>query len=177
MKFRPTTLQGAWLTALSEFTDERGFFARTFCAETFRRQGLEGSFPQHSMSFSHKRGTVRGMHFQTAPHAEVKLVRCLRGAIHDVLLDLRPHSPTFRKWEAFELTSTNRLQLYVPKGFAHGFQSLTDDVEVSYLISEPFEPKSASGVRYDDPAFGIAWPLPVTALSDKDRAWQDFKVS
>ena len=177
MKFRPTTLQGAWLLALTEFSDERGFFARTFCADAFRAKGLEGDFPQHSMSFSHERGTVRGMHFQSAPHAEVKLVRCLSGAIHDVLLDLRPDSPSFQKWEAFELTAANRHQVYVPKGFAHGFQALSDNVEVSYLISEPYAPKAASGVRHDDPTFAIAWPLPVTALSEKDRAWPDFKIS
>ncbi len=174
MKFLPTTLRGAWKIALSEFTDERGFFARTFCAETFISHGLESNFIQHSMSFSHKRGTIRGMHFQIAPHAEVKLVRCLRGAVYDVLLDLRPESPTFRKWEAFELTSENPFQLYVPKGFAHGFQSLVDNAEVSYLISEPYQPEAASGVRNDDPTFGITWPLPVAALSQKDRTWPDF---
>ena len=176
MRFWQTTLQGAWRIGLNELTDERGFFTRTFCAEMFRAQGLESNFIQHSMSYSHMRGTLRGMHFQTAPHAEVKLVRCLRGAIHDVLLDLRPDSATFRKWEAFELTSENRSQLYVPKGFAHGFQALTDDAEVSYLISEPYEPKAASGVRHDDPAFGVAWPLPVAAMSEKDRTWPDFKL-
>ena len=117
------------------------------------------------------------MHFQIAPHSEVKLVRCQRGTVYDVLLDLRPESPTFRKWEAFELSGENRHQLYVPKGYAHGFQSLTDDAEVSYLISESYAPKAASGVRHDDPAFGIIWPLPVTALSEKDRIWLDFKVS
>ena len=177
MKFLPTTLHGVWKIALSEYTDERGFFARTFCAETFRSHGLEGNFHQHSLSYSHTRGTVRGMHFQIAPHSEVKLVRCQRGTVYDVLLDLRPESPTFRKWEAFELSGENRHQLYVPKGYAHGFQSLTDDAEVSYLISGSYAPKAASGVRHDDPAFGIIWPLPVTALSEKDRIWLDFKVS
>ncbi len=171
MKFLPTKFDGAWRIALDELTDERGFFARTFCAETLRDQGLESQFPQHSMSYSRQRGTLRGMHFQRAPFAEVKLVRCVRGKIWDVLLDLRPQSPTFRKWQAFELSAANRLQLYVPKGFAHGFQALTADVEVSYLISEPFAPDAADGVHYDDPAFAITWPLPVTALSEKDRNW------
>lgn len=172
MKFLPTKLDGAWVIALNELTDERGFFARTFCAETLSGKGLESHFPQHSMSYSQLRGTLRGLHFQRAPHAEVKIVRCLRGKIWDVLLDLRPGSPTYLQWEAFELSPDNRLQLYVPKGFAHGFQALTGDVEVSYMISEPFKPEAASGVRYDDPAFGIAWPLPVTAISDKDRTWK-----
>ncbi len=175
MKFLPTKFEGAWGIALNELTDERGFFARTFCSETLRSKGLEGQFPQHSMSYSRHRGTLRGLHFQRAPHAEVKIVRCLRGKIWDILLDLRPESPTYRQWEAFELSSDNRLQLYVPKGFAHGFQALTDDVEVSYLISEPFAPDAACGVRYDDTAFGIAWPLPVTSMSDKDRKWPKFR--
>ena len=171
MKFLPTNFDGAWCIALNELTDERGFFARTYCADTLREHGLESQFPQHSMSYSRQRGTLRGMHFQRAPYAEVKLVRCVRGTIWDVLLDLRPQSPTFCKWQAFELSAANRLQLYVPKGFAHGIQALTADVEVSYLISEPFEPDAADGVRYDDPAFSITWPLPVTALSEKDRNW------
>ena len=175
MQFLPTIFEGAWTIGLSELADERGFFARTFCAETLRKRGLEQHFPQHSMSQSARRGTVRGMHFQRAPHTEVKLVRCLRGAVFDVLVDLRPDSATFCRWQAFELSAANRLQLYVPKGFAHGFQSLTDDAEVSYLISKTYVPAAADGVRFDDPAFGIAWPLPVTAMSDKDRNWPDFK--
>ena len=168
-------MDGAWLIDLSELRDERGFFARTFCAEFLRRAGLEGTYPQHSMSATVQRGTVRGLHFQNAPAAEVKIVRCLKGAIWDVMLDLRPRSPTFCRWEAFELSASNRRQLYVPKGFAHGFQSLTDDVEVAYLISETYAPSAASGVRYDDPAFGISWPLPITTMSLKDRSWPDLK--
>ena len=175
MNFRPTKFDGAWAIALTELGDERGFFARTFCSETLRDKGLESNFPQHSMSYSSRRGTLRGLHFQRTPHAEVKIVRCLRGAVWDVLVDLRPDAPTFRQWQAFELTAENRLQLYVPKGFAHGFQALTADVEVSYLISELYVPDAASGVRFDDPAFGIPWPLPVTAMSEKDRSWPVFK--
>ena len=154
MKFLPTRFDGAWAIALTEHPDERGFFARTFCAGTLRGRGLECNFPQHSMSYSSRRGTLRGLHFQRTPHAEVKVVRCLKGAVFDVLVDLRQGSPTFRQWQAFELSTGNRLSLYVPKGFAHGFQSLTDDVEMSYLISETYVPSAASGVRYDDPAFG-----------------------
>ena len=175
MKLFPTTLDGAWLIEMLELRDERGFFARTFCAGFLRSAGLESMFPQHSMSATVRRGAVRGLHFQTAPAAEVKIVRCLKGAIWDVMVDLRPDSPTFCRWEAFELSADNRRQLYVPKGFAHGFQSLVDNVEVAYLISEYYAPDAASGVRYDDPAFGIAWPLPITTMSAKDRSWADFK--
>ena len=175
MKLFPTTLDGAWLIEMLELRDERGFFARTFCADFLRSAGLESMFPQHSMSATVRRGAVRGLHFQNAPAAEVKIVRCLKGAIWDVMVDLRPDSPNFCRWEAFELSAENRRQLYVPKGFAHGFQSLVDNVEVAYLISEYYAPDAASGVRYDDPAFGIAWPLPITTLSAKDRSWADFK--
>ena len=177
MQFHPTTLDGALLIELDLIGDERGFFARTFCVEEFRSRGLETCYPQHSMSYSKARGTLRGMHFQTAPHEEAKLVRCLRGAVHDVLLDLRPASPTYLRWEAFELSDRNRRQLYVPKGFAHGFQSLVDDVEVSYLISTLYAPQAASGVRHDDRAFAIRWPLPVTQISPKDRAWPDYGLA
>ena len=175
MKFRPTKFDGAWVIALTELGDERGFFARTFCSETLRSRGLASHFPQHSVSYSSRRGTLRGLHFQRAPHAEVKIVRCLRGAVWDVIVDLRPEAPTFLQWQAFELTAENRLQLYVPKGFAHGFQSLTADAEVSYMISELFVPDAASGVRFDDAAFGISWPLPVSVMSGKDRTWPNFK--
>ncbi len=155
--------------------DSRGYFMRTFCAETFAARGLEASFVQHSTSFSARRGTVRGMHFQRAPHEEVKIVRCLRGAILDIIVDLRTASPTFCTWQGFELTADNEQQLYVPKGFAHGFQTLTDDALVSYLISTPYAPEAAAGVRHDDPAFGIAWPLPISEINDKDLHWPDYR--
>lgn len=174
MHFRPTTLSGAWLIDLEPSRDERGFFARTFCVREFAAQGLETSFPQHSTSFSARRGTVRGMHFQRPPHGEVKLVRCLSGSIWDVIIDIRPQSPTFRRWQGFELTAESRTQLYIPSGFAHGFQTLSDDVEVNYLISAEYIPEAAAGICHDDPAFRIDWPLPVSTISDKDRSWPPF---
>src|SRR5215831_10633675 len=174
MHFHPTTLKDAWLIDLQPARDERGFFARTFCLHEFSAHGLETSFPQHSISVSPRRGTLRGMHFQREPHAEVKLVRCSSGAIWDVIIDLRPESLTFRRWYGAELSDQNGRQFYIPRGFAHGFQTLTDDVQVNYLISEPYAPDAASGVRYDDPSFEIAWPLPVTTISEKDLHWPSF---
>ena len=174
MQFEPTGLDGACLVRLDPARDSRGFFARTFCIKEFAARGLETGFPQHSISCSNSKGTLRGMHFQRAPHDEVKLVRCLSGAIWDVIIDLRPGSPTFRQWRGFELSAENQDQLYIPKGFAHGFQTLSDNAQVNYLISAFYAPEAATGVRYDDPAFGIAWPLPVSAISDKDMGWPDF---
>ena len=174
MRFETTGLDGAWLVQLEPRQDSRGFFARTFCVDEFGAHGLETEFPQHSISRSFVKGTVRGMHFQREPHAEVKLVRCLNGAIWDVIIDMRPDSPTFRQWRAFELSDENGSQLYIPKGFAHGFQTLSDNAEVNYLISEFHVPDAASGVCHDDPAFGITWPLPVTTISEKDLLWPKF---
>jgi dTDP-4-dehydrorhamnose 3,5-epimerase len=174
VRFLETDLDGARLIDPEPAHDERGFFSRTFCAREFAAQGLETIFVQHSLSSSSRRGTLRGMHFQRPPHGEVKLVECARGAIWDVIIDLRPASPSFGRWQAFELNDENRRQLYIPKGFAHGFQSLSDAAEVRYLISEFYEPSAASGVRHDDPAFAIPWPLPVTAISPKDKDWPDY---
>lgn len=174
MQFRPTTFHGAWLIELEPIRDDRGFFARTFCVREFKARGLDASFPQHSTSFSAKRGTVRGMHFQRPPHDEVKLVRCISGRIWDVIVDVRPESPTCGRWQGFELTAAGRTQLYIPSGFAHGFQTLTDDVEVNYLISKEHVPAAAAGFRHDDPAFKIDWPLPVSVISDRDRSWPPF---
>ena len=174
MQFHPTTLRDAWLIQLDPVRDNRGFFTRTFCVEEFAARGLETNYPQHSISYSARRGTLRGMHYQCAPHSEVKLLRCVKGAIFDVIVDIRPDSPSYLKWQRFELSSGNNHQLYIPKGFAHGFQTLSDDVEVNYLISTPFEPQSTRGIRYNDPAFGILWPLPVTEISEKDLHWPNF---
>src|SRR6266478_4892449 len=174
MQFHPTNLRDAFLVQLEPAHDNRGFFARTFCAEEFAAHGLEANYPQHSVSFSSRRGTLRGMHYQRDPHSEVKLVRCTKGAILDVIIDIRPDSPTYRRWQGFELSSANGRQLYIPRGFAHGFQTLSDNVEVSYLISTPYEPELARGIRYDDPAFAISWPLPVTEISERDLHWPDF---
>ncbi len=174
MRFEETNLCGAWLIDLAPARDQRGFFARTFCVQAYADHGLTTGFVQHSTSQSVARGTLRGMHFQRAPHSEVKVVRCLKGAIWDVIIDLRPDSPTYRRWQGFELTADNQRQLYVPEGFAHGFQTLSDDTQVGYLISAFYAPLAASGVRHDDPAFAIDWPLPLTEISDKDRNWPDF---
>jgi dTDP-4-dehydrorhamnose 3,5-epimerase len=174
VKFDLTTLSDARLISLEPAHDSRGFFARTFCVEEFAIHGLETNYPQHSISFSAHRGTIRGMHYQREPHSEVKLVRCVKGAIWDVIIDIRSASPTYRRWEGFELSGDNGHQLYIPKGFAHGFQTLSDDVEVSYLISEPYAPQSATGIRYDDPCFGITWPLPLSQIAEKDLHWPIF---
>ncbi|MEA2604263.1 MAG: dTDP-4-dehydrorhamnose 3,5-epimerase [Acidobacteriota bacterium] len=169
MIFRATPLPGAWVLEPERFEDERGFFARTFCRSDFAERGLDPDVAQCSVSFNRRRGTVRGLHFQIAPHEEVKLVRVTRGALWDVIVDLRPGSPTFRKYFATVLSAEAGNQLYIPKGMAHGFQTLEDGTEVSYQISEPYAPESARGYRWDDPAFGISWPEPVTMMSEKDR--------
>jgi dTDP-4-dehydrorhamnose 3,5-epimerase len=171
MRFEQTALKDARVIVPEPIRDDRGFFARSFCIEEFAAHGLETKFVQHSTSFSRRRHTLRGIHFQRAPHAETKVVSCIQGAIFDVIVDLRPASPTFRHWEAFELTARNRLQLYVPKGFAHGHQTLVDDTTVAYLISEFHVPAAAGGIRYDDPALGIGWPAAPSILSEKDREW------
>jgi dTDP-4-dehydrorhamnose 3,5-epimerase len=169
MIFRETPLPGAWLLEPERFEDERGFFARTFCRRDFAERGLDPEVAQCSVSFNHRRGTVRGLHFQIAPHEEVKLVRVTRGALWDVIVDLRPDSPTFKGTFAVILSATAGNQLYIPKGMAHGFQTLEDGTEVFYQISEPYAPDSACGYRWDDPAFDIRWPETVTMMSEKDR--------
>jgi dTDP-4-dehydrorhamnose 3,5-epimerase len=174
MQFHPTTLRDACLIKLEPARDSRGFFARSFCAEEFAVHGLETNYLQHSFSVSAHRGTLRGMHYQRDPYREVKLVRCTRGAILDVIIDIRSDSPTYRRWQKFELSAENGHQLYIPKGFAHGFQTLSDDTEVNYLISAPYKPELARGIRYDDPAFAISWPLSVTEISEKDLHWPEF---
>ena len=170
-----TELPGAYVVDLEPIEDPRGFFARTWSDKEFAERGLETRVAQCNISLTKRRGTMRGLHFQRSPHEETKFVRCTRGALHDVIVDLRPDSVTFRRWIALELSQDNRRALYVPRGFAHGFQSLVDDTEVFYMISEPYAQESASGVRWDDPAFGILWPLgDPKEISDKDRTWPDF---
>lgn len=176
MRFEATGLDGAWLVHPERIEDNRGYFVRTFCINEFREQGLAIDFPQHSVSSSSKKGTVRGMHFQRDPHGEVKLVRCLTGAIWDVIIDIRPGSPTFRQSRGFELSGENGLQLYIPTGFAHGFQTLRDDTRVNYLISAFHVPGAADGIRYNESGFDVKWPQPVTVISEKDLAWPDFKA-
>lgn len=177
MIFAETRLAGAYIVDPSRIEDERGFFARTWCRDEFERRGLEPRLVQCNISYNVRRGTLRGMHYQAAPHAEVKLVRCTRGAIYDVIIDLRPASSTCRQWIAVELTAEDRRMLYIPEGFAHGFQTLSDEAEVFYQMSESWHGPSARGVRHDDPAFGIDWPLEVTAISEKDRTYDLLDVS
>lgn len=165
---------GAFLLEPEPLADERGFFARTYCVEELGRHGLETAIAQCSLSFNHQRGTLRGLHFQAPPHEEVKLVRCTRGAIFDVLVDVRPGSSTFLRHAALTLTSENRAQVYVPRGVAHGFQTLEAGSEVFYQISASYTPDSARGFRFDDPVFGIAWPLPVAIISERDLALPRF---
>jgi dTDP-4-dehydrorhamnose 3,5-epimerase len=173
--FEPAGLDGAWLLEIDPHQDDRGFFARLWCAAEFKSRNLASALDQCSLSYTRRAGTIRGMHYQAAPREEVKIFRCIRGAIYDVLLDLRPESPTFKRWVARELTADNRLAFYIPKGVAHGFQALTDDVEVLYLIDAPYDPALARGVRWNDPAFGIEWPLPPGVMSERDRTYPDFE--
>jgi dTDP-4-dehydrorhamnose 3,5-epimerase len=176
VRFAETELRGAWVVELEPHADERGFFARTWSRDELAEHGLSTEVSQCSMSRSPRAGTIRGMHFQTPPHGEVKLVRCTRGAIYDVIIDLRPESPTHRRWLGVELVAERGNALYVPKGFAHGFQTLVDDVEVFYMMSDPYVAAASSGVRWNDPTFGIEWPLEATSLSDRDRDWPDYSA-
>lgn len=174
MLFTATELAGAYIVDLERREDERGFFARTWCQHEFEQQGLVARIAQANMSYNHTRGTLRGMHFQRPPFAETKLVRAVRGAIYDVIVDLRPDSPTYKGWIGVELTADNRRALFVPEGFAHGFQTLEDNTDVIYQVSAFYTPGAEGGLRHDDPAFAIRWPLPVTVISDKDAGWPDF---
>jgi dTDP-4-dehydrorhamnose 3,5-epimerase len=178
MRFLHTPLPGAWVIELEQLGDERGWFARTFDAEEFRSRGMNPDVVQCNTSFNAKRDTVRGMHFQAQPHGESKLVRCVRGAIFDVAIDLRTDSPTHRCWHGVELSAENRRAFYIPAGLAHGFQTLADDCEVTYQMGNPYVPEFASGVRFDDPAFGIEWPQPEAerTIAEKDRAYPDYRL-
>lgn len=176
MIFRPTPIAGVMVIEPERLEDERGFFARTFCTEEFLRHGLNPALNQCSVSFNHKAGTLRGMHYQAAPFAETKLVRCSRGAIYDVALDLRKDSPSYKAWFAQELSADNRCMLYIGEGIAHGFQTLSDNAEVFYQISTPFRPEAARGIRWDDPAFAIRWPLAdLRIVSERDRRYPDYR--
>ena len=168
MKFIETKLKGAYLIEPELLEDKRGFFARTFCQKEFEAYGLNPRIAQCNLSYNKHKGTLRGMHYQAAPKAETKLVRCTRGAIYDVIIDLRPESPTYCQWIAEELYAENSKMMYSPEGFAHGFQTLKDDTEVFYQMSEFYSPEHARGVRWDDPAFGIKWPLNTKIISEKD---------
>jgi dTDP-4-dehydrorhamnose 3,5-epimerase len=174
MRFEELPLASAFVVLPERHCDARGWFARTFCRDEFATRGLIADFVQCSTSFNARSGTLRGMHFQRAPHAETKLVRCTRGAVFDVLLDLRPGSATFRCWHAVELSEETGAAVYIPAGFAHGFQSLTDASEVLYQITERYAPEASTGVRWDDPAFGIDWPILPPILADRDADYADY---
>jgi len=171
LQFETTRIAGLVAVRLERNGDERGSFARLFCREEFTAQGLESNFVQQSLSVTRHAGTLRGMHFQRAPHAEVKFVRCVRGAIHDVVADLRRDSPSYLRWQAFDLSAHEDLSLYIPAGCAHGFQTLQDDCEVLYQMDVGYQPGFADGCRFDDPALGIKWPHAITVIAEKDLEW------
>jgi len=176
MLFTETVFKGAFVVEPERLEDERGFFARTWCQREFEEHGLHPAFVQCNVSYNKSKGTLRGMHYQAAPHEEAKLVRCTMGAIYDVIIDIRRDSETFKQWLSVELTAENRKMLYVPNGLAHGFMTLTDNTEVFYQMSEFYMPEYARGVRWNDPAFKINWHGEVTVIADKDRRYADFVV-
>jgi dTDP-4-dehydrorhamnose 3,5-epimerase len=171
MIFHKLPLSGAFLIEPQPRQDDRGFFARTFCVKEFETHGLSTKVAQCNMSFNHNKGTVRGLHYQLEPASEAKLIRCTRGAIYDVMVDMRPSSPTYLQYFGVELSADNRVAAYVPEMFAHGYQALTGGAEACYQVSEVYAPELEKGIRYDDPALGIRWPLPVTTISEKDLRW------
>ena len=177
MIFTPTQLQDAYIVEPKKLADERGFFARSWCEREFRDRGLNPNLVQCNISFNKTKGTVRGMHLQIEPYAEAKLVRCTQGAIYDVIVDLRSVSPTYKQWIGVELTPANHKALYVPEGFAHGFQTLADNTEVFYQMSQFYAPKCARGYPWNDPSFQIDWPLEVSVISDKDRSLINYDTS
>jgi dTDP-4-dehydrorhamnose 3,5-epimerase len=175
MIFKETMLLGAYVLELDKREDDRGFFARAWCAKEFVAHNLTSRVVQTNTSFNKKMGTLRGMHYQIAPHPEAKLVRCIRGSIYDVIIDLRPSSATYKRWFGVELTASNRSTLYVPENFAHGFITLEDDTEILYMVSEFYSPECERGIRYNEPAFGIVWPVMPQVISSKDQAWPDYE--
>jgi dTDP-4-dehydrorhamnose 3,5-epimerase len=175
MEFTETYLKGAYVVKLKRIEDSRGYFARAWCVDEFAVHGLNSRMLQLNVGFSRTKGTLRGMHFQAAPHEEAKFIRCTRGAIYDVIVDLRPGSITYGKWFGVELTAEGSTMLYAPEGFAHGYQTLQDDTEIYYMTSARYAAASAKGVRYNDPALAIDWPSPVSVISDQDRTWPDIQ--
>ena len=171
MQFTASRIPGAWVIDISPIRDERGFFATTWLPDALRERGMNPALAQCNLAFNHTRGTLRGMHFQKAPHAQAKIVRATRGALLDVIVDLREDSPTFKQWDAVELSADNHRMLYMPEGIAHGYLTLTDDVEAYYHASTPWAPQAESGVRWNDPAFGISWPFEPVVISEKDANW------
>jgi dTDP-4-dehydrorhamnose 3,5-epimerase len=177
MEFIETSLRGAYVVRLNRIEDDRGYFARGWCREEFIQHKLNPEIKQLNIGFSHKSGTIRGMHYQLAPHDEAKFVRCTRGAIYDVIIDLRAGSPTLGRWYGVELTADNGAMVYAPEGCAHGYQTLKDETETYYMTSALYVPSAVRGVRYDDPAFGVKWPVAVSAISAADRDWPDYQFS
>jgi dTDP-4-dehydrorhamnose 3,5-epimerase len=177
MTFSETSIPGAYIVQIRKFHDARGFFGRGWCSLEFAEHNLNPTAIQLNIGYSHKKGTLRGMHFQEAPFQEAKSVRCVRGAIYDVVVDLRPDSPTHCKWFGIELNDKGGDMLYIPEGCAHGYQTLTDETEMHYITSSAYEQKASRGVRFDDPAFGIEWPLPVCVISDADKNWPAYVVA
>jgi dTDP-4-dehydrorhamnose 3,5-epimerase len=176
MIFEPLSVAGAYLISPQKRTDERGYFARVFCRDELAAQGLCGDYCQANTALSPRAGTLRGLHFQRRPHAEVKLIRCTRGRVFDVVLDLRRDSPTYLRWQGVELSADNAAMLYAPEGTAHGYLTLSDDTELLYMTSAKYAPDAATGVRFDDPAFGIRWPRDIALVSQADRGWPDFQA-
>ena len=171
MQFTASRIPDAWVIDITPIPDRRGFFAMTWLPDELRQHGIDPVVAQCNLAFNHQRGTLRGMHFQTAPHGQAKIVRATRGALLDVIVDLRPDSPTWRQWESFELTADNHRMLYIPAGLAHGYLTLTDNAEMFYQASSPWAPQAEAGVRWNDPAFGIKWPFEPTVISEKDQTW------
>ncbi len=176
MIFTETKLKGAFVVELEKFEDERGFFALSWSERVFAERGLEAKLLECNVSFNRKKGTLRGMHYQQPPYGQTKLVRCTMGAIYDVIIDLRPASPTMKQWVGVELTAANHLMLYIPEGFAHGFQTLADNTEILYQMSSVYVPECARSIRWNDPAFSISWPLAVQVIGERDRLYQDFNI-
>ena len=177
MKFISTPLKGAYILELEPREDSRGFFARTFCANEFKDHDLKPSVAQINLSYNYHKGTMRGLHYQLPPSAETKLIRCTRGAVYDVIIDLRPTSPTYLQHYGIELTQSNRKSLYVPEMFAHGYLTMRNDTEITYHVGQFYSPEDERGIRYDDPRFGIEWPLPIEVISEKDANWPAFEAT
>jgi len=175
MQYTPSPIAGAWILDITPIPDARGFFAMTWLPDELRQRGMNSSLAQCNLAFNHKRGTLRGMHFQKAPHAQAKIVRCTRGSLLDVIVDLREGSPTFKQWDAVELTADNHRMLYMPEGIAHGYITLSDDTEAYYHASSPWVREAEWGVRWDDPAFAIKWPFEPVVISEKDQGWPFFR--
>ena len=174
MEFKETKLRGAYLVSIKKIADNRGYFGRAWCKDELAQHGLNPNMLQLNTALSHKKGTIRGMHYQEAPHAEAKFMRCTRGAIFDVIIDIRKDSPTRGQWFGAELTADNGMMLYAPEGFAHGYQTLADDTEMYYLTTALYAPTAARGIRYNDPSLRVEWPLPLSVISEADQKWPDF---